>query len=102
MTDMTVEHAMQLADLLYSAGYDARHKERDYDPRGCGAWQDVVEALTAPRVDAERWRQAFVNERAGHYRADGMKVEQARIHAETDAVVAAIDLDADSMRGETS
>lgn len=57
MTDMTVEHAMQLADLLYSAGYDARHKEHDYDPRGCGAWQDVVEALTALSVDAERYRR---------------------------------------------
>lgn len=56
MTDMTVEHAMQLADLLYRAGYDARHNERDYDPRGCGAWQDVVEALTTPSVDAERYR----------------------------------------------
>lgn len=57
MTDMTVEHAMQLADLLYSAGYDARNKERDYDPRGCGAWQDVVEALTALSVDAGRYRR---------------------------------------------
>jgi hypothetical protein len=56
MTDMTVEHAMQLADLLYRAGYDARHKERDYDPRGCDAWQDVVDALTALSVEAERYR----------------------------------------------
>src|SRR5690606_38592246 len=47
--------------------------------------------LAAAREDAERWRQAFVDERASRYRADGMKVEQARIHAETDAVVAAID-----------
>src|SRR5690606_4136932 len=51
----------------------------------------LAAALVSAREDAERWRQAFVNERASRYRADGMKVEQARIHAETDAVVAAID-----------
>jgi hypothetical protein len=52
-TNMTAEQAMQLADALYSAAYDARKKERDFDPRGCKEWQEVVDALTAPRVPDE-------------------------------------------------
>src|SRR5690606_935645 len=52
---------------------------------------EAAAALEAAREDAERWRQAFVDGRASRHRADGMKIEQARIHAETDAVVAAID-----------
>ena len=53
--------------------------------------REAAAALEAAREDGERWRQAFVDERASRYRADGMKIEQARIHAETDAEVAAID-----------
>lgn len=57
----------------------------------CELLEEAAAALEAAREDAERWRQAFVDERASRYRADGMKIEQARIHAETDAEVAAID-----------
>ena len=41
---------------------------------------------------AECWRRAFTSERAAAYRAQGMKIEQARIHAETDADLCAIEL----------
>lgn len=36
------------------------------------------------------WRAAWVEERAAHYRRDGMRIEQARIHAEADANRAAL------------
>lgn len=35
-----------LADRLYTAGYDASRKGRDYDPRGCKEWAEIVGALT--------------------------------------------------------
>jgi hypothetical protein len=38
------------------------------------------------------WKQAFIDERARTYRAESMKIEQARIHAETDAALADISL----------
>jgi hypothetical protein len=48
-----------------------------------------VAALSAPQAPVggvERlWREAFTNERAMRYMDEGMKAEQARIHAETDA-----------------
>ena len=53
-------------------------------------YQDAA-ALEAAREDAAGWRQAFVSERARHNRERGMSIEQARIHAETDAEIAAID-----------
>lgn len=31
------------ADELYSAGYTDAKSGRDYDPRGCKEWQDVVD-----------------------------------------------------------
>ena len=33
------------ADELYATGYNAAKLERDYDPRGCTAWQDVVDLV---------------------------------------------------------
>lgn len=38
-----------------------------------------------PARDAALWKLAFINERARTYQSKGMKIEQARIHAETDA-----------------
>lgn len=43
-----------------------------------------------PSRDANKWRQAWIDERAHCYRAEGMKIEEVRIHAETDATQAAI------------
>lgn len=40
-----------------------------------------------PVVGETAWRDAFIAERARRYRSEGMKIEQARIHAETDAQV---------------
>lgn len=37
--------------------------------------------------DLNAWRAAFVEERATRYREGGMAIEQARIHAETDATL---------------
>lgn len=34
-----------LADALYRKGYEAHEKGLDYDPRGCEAWQDVVDVV---------------------------------------------------------
>ena len=60
--------------------------------QACDEAADVIESLAAapqpPAEDVRRvqvWRQAFIDERARRYIADGMKIEQARIHAETDA-----------------
>jgi hypothetical protein len=39
--------AYELADALYTAGYDAKGA-RDYDPRGCNEWQPVVNELCKP------------------------------------------------------
>lgn len=38
---------------------------------------------------AEAWKQAFMIERQRLYISQGMKIEQARIHAENDAAIAA-------------
>lgn len=53
---------------------------------------ELAEALTLAQqpaaVDAPNvWRAAFVAERAARYREGGMAIEQARIHAETDATL---------------
>lgn len=40
--------------------------------------------------DLNAWRAAFVAERAMRYREGGMAIEQARIHAETDAARMAV------------
>ena len=73
-------------DLISRLRGLARHEHSDMT-----IGDEAADALEAAREDADRWRQAFVDERASRYRADGMKIEQARIHAETDAEVAAID-----------
>lgn len=54
------------------------------------ALEQRVAALAAQRDepggrvedDGRMWREAFTEQLAAAYRADGMKVEQARIHAE--------------------
>lgn len=35
----------EVVDDLYRRGYSDGRKERDYDPRGCLEWQNVVELL---------------------------------------------------------
>jgi len=69
-------------DLIERLRALARHEHSDVSIA-----EEAAAALEEAREDAERWRQAFVDERASRYRADGMKIEQARIHAETDAEV---------------
>lgn len=46
---------------------------------------DVFAHPPEPARDAATWKLAFINERARTYQSKGMKIEQARIHAETDA-----------------
>lgn len=46
----------QMADALYSAGYDAARGEKDYDPRGCVEWQAVVDAIARALVELDRQR----------------------------------------------
>ena len=46
------------------------------------------DAPPAQGFDAEFWKKAWVEERARAYRREGMTVEQAKIHAETDAASA--------------
>lgn len=48
----------------------------------------AVAALAQQPAASDSWRDAFVAERARRYRDGGMKIEQARIHAESDADLA--------------
>ena len=41
---MYLTEIYRLADKLYDAGYDAECL-KDYDPRGCKEWQDVVDKI---------------------------------------------------------
>jgi len=67
------------------------------EPEYCaGSLLATVAALYEARTDlaaaiarAEAWKQAFTIERQRLYISQGMKIEQARIHAETDAAIAA-------------
>lgn len=60
-------------------------------PSGLSSGPRFVVHVPAPEQPAavddltNAWRAAFVEERATRYREGGMKIEQARIHAETDA-----------------
>lgn len=48
------------ADSLYKRGYTDRQNGKDYDPRGCDEWQEVIDWLTpAAPVDE---REAFEGE----------------------------------------
>ena len=56
-------NAEKLADDLYSAGYEAGIRERDYDPRAGLEWQNVVDAIKPKMAlsitflaDAERYQ----------------------------------------------
>lgn len=42
---MNLDEAHKLADALYDAGYNAKRKGKDYDPRGTDEWQAVVDNL---------------------------------------------------------
>lgn len=48
----------------------------------------AAKGVPAQDFDAEFWKKAWVEERARAYRREGMRVEQAKIHAETDAASA--------------
>lgn len=48
---------------------------------------ELENALAQQPVATVSWRDAFIAERARRYRSEGMKIEQARIHAETDATL---------------
>jgi len=57
------------ADELYGAGYNAAKLERDYDPRGCTEWQDVVDL-----VPGEQKPECPNCEGAGHIYEGGMSM----------------------------
>ena len=57
------------ADELYGAGYNAAKLERDYDPRGCTEWQDVVDL-----VPGEQKTECPNCEGAGHLYEGGMSM----------------------------
>ena len=42
--------ALECCDLLYLAGYEARQKEQDYDPRGCEEWQHCIDVISGHRA----------------------------------------------------
>ena len=58
---------------------------------GCAAMLDSLLDNLAQQPaavdDLNAWRAAFIAERATRYREGGMSIEQARIHAETDATL---------------
>lgn len=70
-----------------------RTDEEGVDAIECFLWREQAhEQLRAiyahppePARDAAIWKLAFINERARTYQSKGMKIEQARIHAEADA-----------------
>lgn len=87
----TREKAVPVAWRADWPGWRQYHDEMDPLPE---SWDDnapeILPLYTNPQPaqDARRiqvWRQAFIDERARSYVVDGMKIEQARIHAETDA-----------------
>jgi hypothetical protein len=53
MSNDKIRDASDKADALYSAGYEARKQERDYDPQGCKEWQNVVDALAHHQAESE-------------------------------------------------
>ena len=63
-------------------GVGADDRIMDYG-RACAA--AAIAQQPAAVDDLNAWRAAFVAERATRYREGGMAIEQARIHAETDA-----------------
>lgn len=73
-------------DLIERLRALSRHEHSDYS-----IGEEAADALEAAREYAGLWRQAFVNERARLNLEHGMSLEHARIHAETDAEIAAID-----------
>ena len=44
------QQALECCDLLYLAGYEARQKEQDYDPRGCEEWQHCIDVISEHRA----------------------------------------------------
>ena len=72
----------------------ARAIADEFCPHGNYDHSDVIEAIIhalaqqPAAVDGlNAWRAAFIAERATRYRESGMAIEQARIHAETDATL---------------
>jgi hypothetical protein len=55
------------------------------DNCGCDWLDNGLNPVGCPYCKQNAWRAAFVAERATRYREGGMAVEQARIHAETEA-----------------
>jgi hypothetical protein len=55
------------------------------DNCGCDWLDNGLNPVGCPYCKQNTWRAAFVAERATRYREGGMAVEQARIHAETEA-----------------
>lgn len=54
------------------------------DNCGCDWLDNGLNPIGCPYCKQNAWRAAYVAERATRYREGGMKIEQARIHAETD------------------
>lgn len=93
-----VDEAMveRIAALLHEEATDepwavagVEHDGPDRDYYRTLARKVIVRAGKQPEVvdDLNDWRAAFVAERAARYRESGMAIEQARIHAETDAAL---------------
>lgn len=83
-----------MIESLHGEGFDLwaknRGKFRNRLPENVGAIVVKMRALlaAAPAAEggtADAWRKAFIEERARRYRDEGMKIEQARIAAGTDA-----------------
>lgn len=92
-----VDGAMvELAVAGYAAGpwaaFSPEASREAHRERMRAALQAALAHQPAAVDDLNAWRAAFVEERATRYREGGMAIEQARIHAETDA--ACIDADA--------
>lgn len=88
------EHAPALArqpaaageEIMVNAAHDVY--TLPLQPSGLSSGPRFVVHVPAPDLNA--WRAAFIAERANRYRDGGMKIEQARIHAETDAARMAV------------
>ena len=52
------------------------------------SYQSSEQAARAAYMEAMQWKMAFTSAREAVYLREGMAVEQARIHAETDIAMA--------------
>ena len=60
------------------------------DNCGCDWLDNGLNPIGCPYCKQNDWRAAYVIERTARYHECGMEIEQARIHAETDAALMAV------------